>query len=97
MYLLESVKVGLRTSEPAYLLLRHNPHRLPDFVALTAVVAVGLQAGALIAEYVGEVINNKELDKRKKQRRRDRHLYFLMINNHEVRVHSALGAIRRKC
>lgn len=37
-----------------------------------------------MAEYVGEVINAKELEKRKKQRRRDRHLYFLMLNNGEV-------------
>ena len=44
------------------------------------------QSGTLIAEYVGEVINARELDMRKKQRRRERHLYFLMLNSAEVRV-----------
>jgi hypothetical protein len=37
-----------------------------------------------VAEYVGEVINQKELDLRRKQRRRDRHLFFLALSSGDV-------------
>ncbi|EKU20849.1 histone-lysine N-methyltransferase SETD2, partial [Nannochloropsis gaditana CCMP526] len=42
-----------------------------------------IRAGALVAEYVGEVIHAKELGLRKKQRKRDRHLYFLALQSSE--------------
>lgn len=38
-----------------------------------------------MAEYVGEIINQKELDLRRKQRRRDRHLFFLHLGAGDVR------------
>jgi hypothetical protein len=42
------------------------------------------QAGSLVVEYVGEVIRARDLEHRKKQRRRERHLYFLMVTPQEV-------------
>ena len=53
-------------------------------IGLTYLLPTYPQAGELVAEYVGEVINMRELDIRKKARRRDRHLFFLWLNNNEV-------------